>query len=35
LLELVMMVTEDDQFLIHALPMRRSTADQLLGGDEP
>ena len=34
LLELVMMVTEVDEFLIHAMPLRRSTANQLLGGDE-
>jgi hypothetical protein len=34
LLEMVMVVTEVDEFLIHAMPMRRSTADQLLGGDQ-
>ena len=33
-LELVMMVTEEGEFMIHAMPMRRSTAEQLLGGDE-
>ena len=35
LVELVIMVTDVDQFLIHAMPLRRGTADQLLGGDEP
>ena len=28
-LELVMMVTEEGEFMIHAMPMRRSTAEQL------
>lgn len=34
LLELVVMVTEEGEFMIHAMPIRRSTAEQLLGGGE-
>ena len=34
LLELVMMVTEVDESLIHAMPMNGSAADQILGSDE-
>lgn len=33
LLELVIVVLEEKELLIHAMPLRRGTAEELFGGD--